>query len=202
MNHEYLEEANNLVGEPPAIKNEVLKVDELDLKILEALLTNANINYTDLAKLVGSNEKAVSRRIERLVKTGAIRNYTIDINWRKLGFEVEAIIGIKTGAGDYLTKEIRNFFDTQPRIIKAIPTIGTYEYILYAIARDALEYRAQVCVPLEPMTADCSTSLVAGASQPINYSPLLNLVKKNNNFKEKLSMTKKMKKRGRHHKGT
>ena len=197
MGNELLGEENDDLIRPPSLPKDTVKVDELDLKILEALMVNANVNYTNLSKLLDSNEKAVSRRIERLIKNGVIRNYTIDINWRKLGFEVEAIVGIKTGAGEFLSKDIRNFFETQPRIVKAIPTIGAYEYILHTISKNPLDYRSQIGGPLEPLTADSSTSIIAGPSNPVGYSSLLNLVKENNNYKEKTGLNAKKKKRGR-----
>ncbi|MEM2213368.1 MAG: Lrp/AsnC family transcriptional regulator [Candidatus Nezhaarchaeales archaeon] len=53
-------------------------MDEVDLRIIKALERNARTPYTEIAKELGLTEGAVRKRVERLVKTGVIKGFTIE----------------------------------------------------------------------------------------------------------------------------
>ncbi|BAB65150.1 MULTISPECIES: HTH-type transcriptional regulator LysM [Sulfurisphaera] len=68
-------------------------VDESDLKILEILRKNARTPYTSIAKELKISEAAVRKRIEKLIKMGVIKRFTIDY---ELENEIRAIVMVKT----------------------------------------------------------------------------------------------------------
>jgi len=53
-------------------------MDNIDLKILEILKSNARAKYVSIAKKVGLTEGAVRRRIRKLQNNGVIRKFTIE----------------------------------------------------------------------------------------------------------------------------
>jgi len=53
-------------------------MDNIDLKILEILKSNARAKYVSIAKKVGLTEGAVRRRIRKLQNNGVIRRFTIE----------------------------------------------------------------------------------------------------------------------------
>ena len=57
-------------------------------------MENARASYVEIAEKLGVSEAAVRKRIRRLEDLGAIRRYTIDLDPRRLGYEVLAIIGL------------------------------------------------------------------------------------------------------------
>jgi len=59
-------------------------LDEVDLKIIQALLKNARADFKDIAALVGVSDRTVARRIERLEKRGVIRGYYVDLDHEAL----------------------------------------------------------------------------------------------------------------------
>lgn len=71
-----------------------LKLNEIDRKILEALLENARISYTDLAKKVGISRVAVQARINALIEKGVIERFTAVINPIKVGIHISAFFNI------------------------------------------------------------------------------------------------------------
>ena len=71
----------------------MVNVDENDLKILEILRKNARTPYTAIAKELKISEAAVRKRIEKLIKMGVIKRFTIDY---ELENEIRAIVMIKT----------------------------------------------------------------------------------------------------------
>ena len=67
-----------------------------NIKLIKILMTNSRMPYTRLAEMFGVSEAAIRKRLRKLEKDGIIRKYTVEVNPRKLGFDVNALIGIDT----------------------------------------------------------------------------------------------------------
>ena len=63
-------------------------IDDTDLKILKLLSADSRIRIKDLSKTVMMSEPSVKRRIEKMVDIGVLRNFTIEIDYSKLGFSI------------------------------------------------------------------------------------------------------------------
>jgi Lrp/AsnC family leucine-responsive transcriptional regulator len=70
--------------------------DHIDWKILELLQHNARLSNTEVGKLVGLSQPAVTSRIQKLEDAGVIEGYTARVNPRRLGREISAFIRLKT----------------------------------------------------------------------------------------------------------
>jgi Lrp/AsnC family transcriptional regulator for asnA, asnC and gidA len=70
------------------------KTDDLDLRILSELATDASISVPKLSKKISVNASVVYSRIKRLTKRGLIKKFTIVVNDEALGFNVKALTGI------------------------------------------------------------------------------------------------------------
>jgi DNA-binding Lrp family transcriptional regulator len=162
---------------------DTIKLDELDFKILEALLDDGRVKFKDLARALNTDERMVSSRLDRLIENNVIRKFTIDVDWSIFGFNVEAYVGTRTGIGENLRKDLFDFFKSHPRIVSVFSTVGAYEYILHALGRDLQDFRSEVCNPLEPLTAGLSTSIISEQVKPTNYKPLLRLIAENSKAK-------------------
>ncbi len=57
-----------------------MELDGIDRKILALLQENSRARNVDIAKNVGLTEGAVRNRIDKLVREGAIKRFTIDTN--------------------------------------------------------------------------------------------------------------------------
>jgi DNA-binding Lrp family transcriptional regulator len=153
------------------------KLDELDFKILEALLDNGRIKFKTLAKNLDTDERMISRRVDRLIEEGIIRKFSIDIDWPKLGFNLEAYVCTKTGIGEDLRKNLYEFFENHPRIVSVDSTIGAYEYIAHTISTDIQDFRTKIGMPLETLTAGLATSITSEHIKPTDYKPLLRIIR-------------------------
>ncbi|MFK2825507.1 Lrp/AsnC family transcriptional regulator [Bacillus sp. B190/17] len=71
-----------------------MKLNEIDKKILEVLLEDARISYTDLAKQIGLSRVAVQSRINSLIEEGVIERFTAVINPIKVGVQVSAFFNV------------------------------------------------------------------------------------------------------------
>ena len=55
-------------------------LDEIDAKLVELLIENARMSYSDLGEAVGLSRVAVKTRIQAVEKKGVIEGYTAGIN--------------------------------------------------------------------------------------------------------------------------
>ena len=85
-------------------------LDELDQKIIQLLIENARISYSDIGEKTGISRVAVKARIQALEKKGVIEEYTTIINPQKISgavscyFEIEVKPDELTQVTDILYK--------------------------------------------------------------------------------------------------
>ncbi len=73
-----------------------MELDERDKKIIELLLKNSRMNYSEIAKILGISDTAVRKRVRNMEKNGIIRGYTISVEPHSMGYKCVAILGIDT----------------------------------------------------------------------------------------------------------
>ncbi|HIZ79728.1 MAG TPA: Lrp/AsnC family transcriptional regulator [Candidatus Lachnoclostridium stercorigallinarum] len=71
-------------------------LDELDRKIVELLIKNARMSYSDIGEQVGISRVAVKSRITALEEKGVIEGYTTIINPQKISGAFSCYFDIET----------------------------------------------------------------------------------------------------------
>jgi len=67
-------------------------IDEKDSKILEVLVENSNLSTHKISKKTLIPVTTVNNRIKKLKELGVIKKYTIEIDKKKLGYNLSAYI--------------------------------------------------------------------------------------------------------------
>ena len=70
-------------------------LDELDQKIIQLLIENARISYSDIGEETGISRVAVKARIQAMEKKGIIEEYTTIINPQKISGAVSCYFEIE-----------------------------------------------------------------------------------------------------------
>ncbi len=73
--------------------------DELDERIVAALVEDARASYADIGAQVGLSASAVKRRVDRLRASGAITGFTVTVDPAALGWTTEAYVELFCRAG-------------------------------------------------------------------------------------------------------
>lgn len=73
-----------------------------DFELVKILMENARAPFIDIAKAFNVSETAVRKRIKKLEKKGIIKKYTVVADLKKLGYDVNALIGIDTAPESYI----------------------------------------------------------------------------------------------------
>jgi Lrp/AsnC family transcriptional regulator, leucine-responsive regulatory protein len=70
-------------------------VEELDRRIVELLVADGRMSYTDLGKATGLSTSAVHQRVRRLEQRGVIRGYAAIVDPEAVGLSLTAFISVK-----------------------------------------------------------------------------------------------------------
>ena len=106
------------------MSSNVIKIDEIDNKILHILIEDARTSLKDIAKKCAISSVSVLNRIKRLKKLGIITGATLFSSLDTLGFQIVASIGMET---DSNTDEIVKFFKEHTCLIEPSTSIGEYD---------------------------------------------------------------------------
>jgi len=80
-----------------------LKNKITDADIIKILMGNGRRTFVEIAKDLEVTETAIRKRVKRMENEGIIQGYTVEINPRKLGYGIKAIIGIDTTPQRYIS---------------------------------------------------------------------------------------------------
>jgi len=71
-----------------------VKIDEKDRLVINELINNSRITVGRLGKKVGLPPTTIHNRIKKLENAGVIMNYTVNLNYKKLGRPIMSFIGV------------------------------------------------------------------------------------------------------------
>lgn len=102
---------------------EQVKIDEIDVKILKALLKDARTSFADIARECGVSTNAIVKRFSRLKRTGVIAGTSLIVDMEVLGFKFALSIGINVDRAEELRllevlRKMPNIFDFQQQVGK------------------------------------------------------------------------------------
>ncbi len=111
-----------------------MKMDDKDVQILTHLLTDARQSARQLAHRLGSSPATMISRISKLEENKIIQGYSARLDHELLGYEITAIIEIKTTEGKML--EIENTIAKQDNVIAVYDITGDADTIVIAKFKD------------------------------------------------------------------
>ncbi|MFF3949746.1 Lrp/AsnC family transcriptional regulator [Streptomyces sp. NPDC001902] len=109
--------------------------DELDRKIVAALILNARTSFAEIGADIGLSATAVKRRVDRLRESGIITGFTATVRPAALGWRTEAYVEVYCeGAAPprRLAEVVRN----HPEITAATTVTGGADALLHVRATD------------------------------------------------------------------
>lgn len=116
------------------------EIDNLDLQILNILMENAFIPYTEIGKKLFVSAGTIHVRMAKMEKLGIVKNPRLQIDLPKLGMDVTAFIGVylvRSDMYDKVVKELRKITE----VVSCHYTTGNYSLFLRIICRDTQHLR-------------------------------------------------------------
>nr|MDO8082004.1 Lrp/AsnC family transcriptional regulator [Candidatus Freyarchaeota archaeon] len=114
-------------------------LDKLDRKILDILENDSRSAVKEISLKTGVSAGTVTNRIKKLLDLETIKKFTISIDWRKLGYDILAILLIETKYQK--TQEVAKKIAKYPEVIKLyVCTSGVYEIIAMIKSKNMQSY--------------------------------------------------------------
>lgn len=117
-----------------------LNLDKLDLQIIEAMMTNAEISYAELGKKLFVSGGTIHVRIKKLQEFNIVKGTRLNVDLKLLGYDITAFVGIfleKSSLYDAVSKELMKI----PEIVRLNYTTGNYSMFIEIVCKDINQLR-------------------------------------------------------------
>ncbi len=104
-------------------------MDELDSKILGALMTDGRVTWSDLASQCDVSSPAISDRVRRLEKRGIIQGYRVVVDPVQLGYDITAFVTVVLEHPKY-RQDFLDYVQMTPAIQECHHVAGDGDYLL------------------------------------------------------------------------
>jgi DNA-binding Lrp family transcriptional regulator len=134
--------------------------DELDRRILHALVQDARASYAEIGSLVGLSAPAVKRRVDRLRAAGAITGFSARLSPSELGWTTEAYVELFC-RGKTSPAEIGRAASKHPEVVSACTVTGEADALLLIRASDMRHFEQVVeRIGAEPFVVRTRSSII------------------------------------------
>lgn len=135
-------------------------LDELDQKIIQLLIKNARMSYSEIGQQVGISRVAVKMRVQAMEEKGIIEEYTTIINPQKISGAVSCYFEIETEPDELMNvAEILKENDTITQIYRVT---GKSRLHVHAVAssNDEMEKLIYETIDQLPGVTECSCNMI------------------------------------------
>ena len=113
-------------------------LDATDFKILAELAENAKSSYAEIGRKLSLHPNVVAYRVNKLEKSGVIKEYTTGLDLEKLGVAEQILVGASfprdTERGDIIEK-----ITAIPQTVKVVSSLGEPESIVFLVGKNKSE---------------------------------------------------------------
>jgi DNA-binding Lrp family transcriptional regulator len=117
--------------------------DELDRRIVAALVEDGRATYADIGATVGLSPPAVKRRVDRLRASGAVVGFSAIVDPRMLGWTTEAYVELFC-RGRTSPSDIAAALSKYPEVTGAATITGEADALLHIRAADVRHFEEVV----------------------------------------------------------
>jgi len=110
------------------------ELDELDVRLLDALQRNARSTFAELGSLVGLKAPAVHDRVKRLEQRGYIMNYSAQLDAKRLGLALTAFVSCYTSP-DCKYDEFTRALGDMPEVCEVHSVAGEETFVCKVVMR-------------------------------------------------------------------
>ncbi|ODS38541.1 MAG: hypothetical protein A7315_03255 [Candidatus Altiarchaeales archaeon WOR_SM1_79] len=114
-----------------------INIDELDQDILRMLMEDASMSYETIAKAVGTSVGTVHNRIKRLKEDKIIERIIPEVDAKKIGYDICALIDIRIKGGHL--EELQKKYSNHKNVCSIYDITGEYDTTFVAKFRNTEE---------------------------------------------------------------
>jgi Lrp/AsnC family transcriptional regulator for asnA, asnC and gidA len=115
------------------------KIDDIDIKIVRLLLQDSTAPASTIAGYLGLHPSTVSYRVRKLRENGVIKKFTVSVDWRKLGKEVEAALLITCSPKHFA--KVASTLAAMDEVVELHTLTGFADILVMVTVTDMTEYK-------------------------------------------------------------
>ena len=143
-----------------------IKLDEIDHQILDMLIDNTRIPFTDIAKKLLISAGTVHVRVKKMEESGIIRGSSLTLDYKKLGYSFIAYVGVYLNNTSQ-TKFVLERVNEIPFVTVAHITTGKFNIFCKIRARST-EHAKEVIFMLDDIEGVYRTETMISLEESIN----------------------------------
>lgn len=117
-----------------AVPEQIVQLADVDRRIVEALRADGRMSVNELAARVNVSRATAYQRLARLRETGVIRRFTVDVDPRKLGLPLAALVLVTVV--QHAWREVGERLRRLPGVEWLALSTGSFDYVLLVRAPD------------------------------------------------------------------
>ena len=149
------------------MKNDVVKLDGIDKKILKMLMENSRRPILEIAKNIGISGAAIHQRLRKLEKQNLIIGSSIKVNTKILGYTTMAFIGIFLDRATN-NKTVVNQLKEIKEILECHYTTGDWSVLAKLICKDNEDLMQILTKKIQTIKGVARTETYISLEQQIN----------------------------------
>ncbi|MDX1277176.1 Lrp/AsnC family transcriptional regulator [Oceanihabitans sediminis] len=142
------------------------KLDEIDHQILDMLIENTRVPFTDIAKKLLISAGTVHVRVKKMEDAGIIKGSSITLDYKKLGYSFIAYVGIYL-QNTSQTKFVLERINEIPNVTVAHITTGKFNIFCKIRAKNT-EHAKDVIFQLDDIDGIYRTETMISLEESIN----------------------------------
>lgn len=143
------------------------EIDNLDKKILNALIEDARTPYAELGKRFKVSPATIHVRIEKMKSSGIVVGTKLTVNPKRLGFDVCCFIGITLkSAGDY--PEVIKQLNAIEEVVEAYYTTGKFSMFIKILCRSIDDLQWLLIDKIQALEKVQATETLISLQNPIH----------------------------------
>lgn len=118
-----------------------ITLDSIDIKILNILQENARISNAELSAQVNLSQTPCLRRLRKLEQSGLIQQYTVRLDYKKLGYGISALTFVRLEKNTACNgTEFEAAVSKFPQVIECLVLAGAHDYVLRVMTESLESY--------------------------------------------------------------
>lgn len=114
-------------------------IDKKDKKILIELLKDGRESFADLARSCKMTRQSIFSRIKSLKRNGIIKNFTVNIDEKKLGLNLKAYILISADPSEEFREKAGKILAQSPQFSQIHRLFGRFDFLIEVLVKDVNE---------------------------------------------------------------
>ena len=105
-------------------------LDEIDKQLVNILLQNSRLSAREIARKMGISTVTVLKRMRELQEGMVLKGFTAELDYEKLGYDVQAIISLRISKGKLF--EVEQKIAVEPQVFAVYDVTGNFDCVVIA----------------------------------------------------------------------